>query len=86
MTADCTPVPLSPERLAEIRSLDLLALMSERSAGLISGHLAVLLAEVDRLSKRVAELEKDSATLAALEAYGVDNWEGYSDALAGEDL
>jgi hypothetical protein len=34
---------------------------------------------------RITDLEKDSATLAALEAAGVDNWEGYSDALAGED-
>lgn len=44
-----------------------------------------LLAEVVRLRKQVTELEKDSATLAALEAYGVDNWEGYDDALAGVD-
>lgn len=38
--------------------------------------------------KQVAEiayLRKRSATLAALEAAGVDNWEGYSDALAGVD-
>lgn len=34
---------------------------------------------------RIAELEKDSALLAALEAAGVDNWEGYDDAVeAGE--
>ena len=30
---------------------------------------------------RIAELETDSARLAALESAGVDNWEGYSDAL-----
>ena len=28
------------------------------------------------------QLKKDAATLNALEAGGVDNWEGYSDALA----
>lgn len=39
--------------------------------------------DLERLRKRVAELEADSATLAALEAAGVDNWEGYDDALAG---
>jgi hypothetical protein len=38
--------------------------------------------EVTRLRARVAELEEDAAKLAALRAFGVDNWEGYSDALA----
>jgi hypothetical protein len=40
-----------------------------------------LIDEVQRLRKLVADLEQDSATLAALEAAGVDNWEGYSDAM-----
>ncbi|MFB4424836.1 hypothetical protein C5F59_027620 [Streptomyces sp. QL37] len=31
---------------------------------------------------RLAQLEKDSDKLGALEAYGVDNWEGYDDATA----
>lgn len=75
--------PLSEQQLAEIRSVDLLALMSERSAGQISGYLAALLAEVGRQAKRIAELEKDSQFLAALEAAGVDNWEGYDDACEG---
>lgn len=48
-------------------------------------HLRYLVAECRRRGARIAELEKDSATLAALEAAGVDNWEGYSDALAGVD-
>lgn len=46
--------------------------------------MPALVAEVERLTAQVAELEKDSATLAALEAAGVDSWEGYSNALAGE--
>lgn len=33
--------------------------------------------------KRYAELLKAETTLAALEAAGVDNWEGYDDALEG---
>ncbi|MFE0088824.1 hypothetical protein [Streptomyces sp. NPDC059016] len=37
----------------------------------------------EKAEARVAELEQDSAKLAALEAAGVDNWEGYSDALEG---
>lgn len=41
--------PLSLEREQEIRSLDLLALMDDRAAPVISAHLAVLLAEIDRL-------------------------------------
>lgn len=50
------PVPVGPkpqgltvEREREIRSLDLLALMSDRVAPVVSGHLAVLLDEIDRL-------------------------------------
>lgn len=40
---------------------------------------------LNEAEKRIAELEKDSTLLAALEAGGVDNWEGYSDAVeAGE--
>ncbi|WP_405537011.1 hypothetical protein [Streptomyces antimycoticus] len=51
-----------------------------------------LLAELDRvrgerdeLKQRVAEMEKDSALLAALYAGGVDNWEGYDDAIGAGD-
>lgn len=44
-----------------------------------------LVDENAKLQARIAELEKDSATLAALEAAGVDNWEGYSDAFAGDE-
>ena len=35
-------------------------------------------AEVERLKARVAELEEDARLLAALNAAGVDNWDGYS--------
>lgn len=42
---------------------------------------AALLAEVLRLRAEVDELGDDSALLAALQAAGVDNWEGYDDAL-----
>ncbi|MFF2731840.1 hypothetical protein ACFVS9_28515 [Streptomyces sp. NPDC058008] len=52
-----TDTPLTPDREQEIRTLDLLELMSDRAAPVISGHLAVLLAEVDRLRARVTELE-----------------------------
>lgn len=43
--------------------------------------VAALLAEVRRLRAEVDALEDDSALLAALQAAGVDNWEGYDDAL-----
>lgn len=41
--------------------------------------------EIDRLRTRLADLEGDAAMLSALQAYGVDNWDGYSDALRGLD-
>ncbi|MCX5431917.1 hypothetical protein OHU11_30155 [Streptomyces sp. NBC_00257] len=54
---------LTPEREREIRTLDLLELMSDRVAPVISGHLAALLAEVDHLRARVEELvaQRDDA-------------------------
>ncbi|MFJ6319670.1 hypothetical protein ACIQJW_26670 [Streptomyces californicus] len=52
--------PMTPDREQEIRTLDLLELMSDRVAPVISGHLAALLGEVDRLRARVAELEAGS--------------------------
>lgn len=41
--------------------------------------------EQAKSAERIAELEKDSETLARLEAAGVDNWEGYSHAFEDED-
>lgn len=55
--------PLTPEREAEIRSLDLLALMDDRVAAAISGHLAALLAEMDRLRGELADSQEDVAFL-----------------------
>ncbi|MEE1735931.1 hypothetical protein PUR49_05300 [Streptomyces sp. BE147] len=52
--------PMTPDREHAIRTLDLLELMSDRVAPVISGHLAALLAEVDRLRKQVTELEAAS--------------------------
>jgi hypothetical protein len=49
----------------------------------VSFHVTV---QVD--PKELEQLRNDSAKLAALEAAGVDNWEGYSHAMslyAGED-
>lgn len=37
--------------------------------------------EAERLRARVAELEDDAATLSALRAAGVDNWDGYDYAM-----
>jgi hypothetical protein len=46
---------MTPELLAEIRTVDLLALMNERAAGQVSGYLAALLAEVERLKELLRE-------------------------------
>jgi hypothetical protein len=40
-----------------------------------------LLAEIRRLNAEAAVLEGDSALLAALQAAGVDSWDGYDDAI-----
>ncbi|MYR36351.1 hypothetical protein GTX14_04685 [Streptomyces sp. SID4944] len=58
-----TDTPMTPDREQEIRTLDLLELMSDRAAPVISGHLAALLGEVDRLRARVAELDDANAQL-----------------------
>jgi hypothetical protein len=78
--------PMTPERLAEIRYLlrceSPIAFYSHRA----KESMLLLVEEAEdaaRLRKQVAELEADAAMLAALEAGGVDNWEGYSDAVAG---
>lgn len=67
MPAPPKPQALSAERLAEIRSLDLLALMDDRVAPVISGHLAALLAEIGRLEAqrdrrraRLVDLQNDA--------------------------
>ncbi|MFD8806256.1 hypothetical protein [Streptomyces sp. NPDC059597] len=59
--------PMTPEREAEIRSLDLLSMVNDRAAPVISGYLAALLREVDRLRARVAELERWTDDLDFLE-------------------
>jgi hypothetical protein len=66
--ADALPVPVGPEpsgltseREQAIGALDLLAMMPEKSAAVVSGHLAALLAEVRGLRARVAELEAERA-------------------------
>lgn len=46
---------------------------------------AVLEAAYAQIATRLARLERDSAELHALEAAGVDNWDGYSDALNSLD-
>lgn len=61
-----TDTPMTPAREQEIRTLDLLALMSDRAAPVISGHLAALLAEVDRLRAQVAKLESATGTARAM--------------------
>ncbi|MET9055261.1 hypothetical protein ABZW50_29350 [Streptomyces bacillaris] len=58
-----TDTPMTPDREQEIRTLDLLELMSDRAAPVISGHLAALLAEVDRLRKALSDAADQAAEL-----------------------
>jgi hypothetical protein len=63
MTSPLTEQQLTNDREQEIRTLDLEPLMSDRSAVVISGHLAALLGEVDRLREameQIRHLHKDS--------------------------
>ncbi|MEU5660138.1 hypothetical protein ABZ802_31645 [Streptomyces sp. NPDC047737] len=69
-----TAKPMTPDREQEIRTLDLLKLMSDRAAPVISGHLAVLLAEVDRLRARVAELEAQAKQSRTEAIADVGDW------------
>lgn len=48
-------------------------------------HLRYAVSEVKRLTAQMADLERGRRILAALQAGGVDNWEGYSDALEAVD-
>lgn len=61
--ADVLPVPVGPEPqvdpVAAGRGLDLLALMDERAASVVSPVLAAVLDEAERLRTRVAELEAE---------------------------
>ncbi|MYX14403.1 hypothetical protein GTY67_13455 [Streptomyces sp. SID8374] len=58
-----TDTPMTPDREQEIRTLDLLELMSDRVAPVISGHLAALLGEIDRLRKALSEAADQVAEL-----------------------
>ncbi|MFJ9988628.1 hypothetical protein ACIQUD_32225 [Streptomyces globisporus] len=65
-----TDARLTPDREQEIRTLDLLELMSDRATPVISGHLAALLGEVDRLrgelSDATAELAENARAMNVL--------------------
>jgi hypothetical protein len=70
-SADVLPMPVGPElqplslsHEEEIRSLDLLSIMSDRVAPTISGHLAALLGEIDRLR---AQRDRRRERLVALQ-------------------
>lgn len=62
-------------------------LESERKANeLLTIEIERLSKQVEELSKRVKELRKQEEILLALEAWGVDNWEGYYGALEDAGL
>ncbi|MFD0562995.1 hypothetical protein ACFQ2M_13860 [Kitasatospora saccharophila] len=67
---------MTPDRLSEIRALAASSTVDRQ----IAAALLELAEEVHRLQGRVDELEDNSRVLRALEAAGVDNWDGYEDA------
>ncbi|MFB7440211.1 hypothetical protein ACFC01_17940 [Streptomyces mirabilis] len=90
MTSNNTTDPLTGQQLDEIEtraaSLHEYATLTDQplqaDADQLTGEdVPALLAEVRRLTARVAELEPDVDLLEALRAYGVDNWDGYDEAI-----
>ncbi|MGW4691030.1 hypothetical protein ACWEO1_01420 [Kitasatospora cineracea] len=67
---------MTSDRLSEIRALAVSPAVDRQ----IAAALLELAEEVHRLQGRVDELEDNSRVLRALEAAGVDNWDGYEDA------
>lgn len=64
--------------LSENTTVDRTSVVTDEVFGLVQP-------EIERLRARVAELEEDSKKLARLEAAGVDNWEGYSNAFRDDE-
>ncbi|NUS13450.1 MAG: hypothetical protein HOY69_18950 [Streptomyces sp.] len=59
--------PLTAEREQQIRTLDLAPLMDDRPAAVVSGHLAALLGEIDRLRARTLTPGEYNAAWHAVE-------------------
>lgn len=72
---------MTEDRLNEIRAFEPGAATPQQTGEV----LLELTNEVQRLQALLSGLEEDSAVLRALEAAGVDNWDGYSDALSNLD-
>lgn len=72
---------MTEDRLNEIRAFEPGTATPQQTGEV----LLELTNEVQRLQARLSGLEEDSAVLRALEAAGVDNWDGYSDALSDLD-
>jgi len=81
MTSPLTEQQLDTAREHEIRTLDLTPLMNDLSAARVSGYLATLLSEVDRLR---AELEQHTEDLAAADNPTQLRW-GLNDVQWGDD-
>lgn len=84
------PEPLTEQQLDDIEAraagmfahADLGNDDDQREAERLSGQdVPALLAEIRRLNALVAESEGDVALLRALKAFGVDNWDGYDEAI-----
>lgn len=60
-------------------------LYNAHDASELCATVANLVADTEQLRAKVADAQDDSRKLNALEAYGVDNWDGYGDAMASLD-
>jgi hypothetical protein len=78
------PIPASAREAAQRAAQAKLAGLAPGQTGInLANEIAdaILDAAYPHIEGRFLEWEADSAMLAALHAYGVDNWDGYSDAL-----
>lgn len=80
------PHPLTADREQQIRTLDLLALMDDRSAAVISGHLAALLGEIDRLRAEPATARKLTPNEHSAAWHAIEGTAGEDGADAGTIL
>lgn len=76
---DQPTTPLTSEREQQIRTLDLAPLMPDRSAAVISGHLAALLAELDRLRTEQARRVQCNDCGAVGDVFTADDGLAYLD-------
>lgn len=82
LSVGASDMPVSSEEVLEAMGAFERAVRQNQSL-LESTQARGLTEVIQGLNAKIAGLEKDAARLRALENHGVDNWDGYSDAVSG---